>query len=99
MSKARHPKAASLVRQTLFAGVTSFTELEHRIAALPDEQARGDAFEVFAEAYLATQRKHDAAAVWLQSRRTYSERSDSRPKTTAWMACSNRFSDTSTPTK
>ena len=39
-------------------------ELEARIAALPDEQSRGGAFEVFAEAYLATQRKHDAAKVW-----------------------------------
>ena len=51
-------------RQNLFAGVTSFAALEARIAALPDEQSRGGAFEVFAEAYLATQRKHDAAMVW-----------------------------------
>jgi len=64
MSKAQHPKAASFVRRNLFAGVTSFSELESRLAALPDEQLRGDAFEVFAEAYLATQRKHDAANVW-----------------------------------
>lgn len=64
MSKAQHPKAASLVRQRFFAGVTTFAELETRIAALPEEQARGNAFEVFAEAYLATQRKHDAAKVW-----------------------------------
>ena len=64
MPKAQHPKAASFVRQNLFAGVTKFTELETRIAALSDEQSRGDAFEVFAEAYLATQRKHDAAKVW-----------------------------------
>ncbi len=35
-----------------------------RVAALPDEQSRGAAFEVFAEAYLATMRKHDAANVW-----------------------------------
>lgn len=42
----------------------SFAELEKRVAALPDEQSRGDAFEVFAEAYLATQRKHDAVNVW-----------------------------------
>jgi uncharacterized small protein (DUF1192 family) len=62
--KAQHPKAGSFVRQNLFAGVTSFTELETRIAALPDEPSRGHAFEVFAEAYLATQRKHDAAKVW-----------------------------------
>ena len=64
MPKAQHPKAASFARQNLFAGLTTFAELEARIAALPDEQSRGDAFEVFAEAYLATQRKHDAAKVW-----------------------------------
>ncbi|MSU63737.1 MAG: DEAD/DEAH box helicase, partial [Pedosphaera sp.] len=64
MAKARHPKAPSFVRQNLFAGMTAFSELEARIAALPDEQSRGSAFEVFAEAYLATQRKHDAATIW-----------------------------------
>jgi len=64
MPKARHPKATSFVRQNLFADVTDFAELETRIAALPDEHSRGGAFEVFAEAYLATQRKHDAANVW-----------------------------------
>ncbi|MBI5772761.1 MAG: DEAD/DEAH box helicase family protein [Verrucomicrobia bacterium] len=64
MPKAQHPKAASFVRQNLFAGVNGFAELESRIAALPDEQSRGAAIEVFAEAYLATQRKHDAATVW-----------------------------------
>jgi hypothetical protein len=37
----------------LFDGLDSFTELEVRIAALPTHQDRGDAFEVFAEAYLA----------------------------------------------
>jgi superfamily II DNA or RNA helicase len=42
----------------------TFAELETRVAALPDEQSRGNAFEVFAEAYLATQRKHDASNVW-----------------------------------
>ncbi len=64
MPKAQHPKAASFVRQNLFADVESFTEMEARLAALPDEQSRGQAFEVFAEAFLATQRKHDAAKVW-----------------------------------
>ena len=64
MPKPQHPKAASFVRQTLFTGVTTFAELETRVASLPDEKSRGDAFEVFAEAYLATQRKHDAANVW-----------------------------------
>lgn len=64
MPQAQHPKAASFVRQSLFADVASFFELESRISKLPDEQSRGDAFEVFAEAYLATQRKHDATNVW-----------------------------------
>src|SRR5437763_13364130 len=64
MPKAQHPKATSFVRQNLFVGLTTFAELEARIAALPDEQSRGAAFEVFTEAYLATQRKHDAAKVW-----------------------------------
>lgn len=40
------------------------SEIEARISALPDEKSRGDAFEVFAEAYLATQRKYDSANVW-----------------------------------
>ena len=64
MATARHPKATFFVQGHLFSGLTSFAELEQRIAALPDEQSRGAAFEVFAEAYLATQRKHDAAQVW-----------------------------------
>jgi superfamily II DNA or RNA helicase len=64
MSKAQHPKAISFVRQKLFSDLFTFEELEQRVAALPDEQSRGDAFEVFAEAYLATQRKHDAMHVW-----------------------------------
>src|SRR5450759_2158839 len=64
MATARHPKATNFVQRHLFSGLTSFAELEQKIAALPDEQSRGAAFEVFAEAYLATQRKHDAAQVW-----------------------------------
>jgi superfamily II DNA or RNA helicase len=64
MATAQHPKASVFVQQRLFAGLTNFSELESRLAALPDEQSRGAAFEVFAEAYLATQRKYDAAQVW-----------------------------------
>jgi predicted helicase len=64
MPKAKHTKAAAYVQSKLFAGLNSFAELESKIAALPDEQARGAAFEVFAEAYFATERKHDAAQVW-----------------------------------
>ena len=64
MATARHPKASGFVQQKLFAGLSAFAELEQRIAGLPEEKSRGDAFEVFAEAYLATQRKHDAETVW-----------------------------------
>lgn len=64
MATARHPKANSFVQRGFFSGLSIFAELEQKIAALPDEKSRGDAFEVFAEAYLATQRKHDAAQVW-----------------------------------
>jgi superfamily II DNA or RNA helicase len=64
MAGPRHPRASACVQQNLYAGLTAFSELEQRIAALPDQQSRGDAFEVFAEAYLVTQRKHDAAEAW-----------------------------------
>lgn len=64
MAQAQHPKAGEFFRRGIFAGLRDFAELEQRIVALPDEQSRGAAFEVFAEAYLATQRRHDAAVVW-----------------------------------
>ena len=59
-----HDKAKALFKEGLYSGLSSFDALERRIAALDDDKKKGDAFEVFAEAYLATQRKHDAAMVW-----------------------------------
>lgn len=64
MNLPRHPKAKHFHNLGLAAGVKSFAELETRIAALPTEQARGAAFEVFAEACLATQRVYQAREVW-----------------------------------
>ena len=64
MTGPRHPKTVGFVQQKFFDGLKTFAELETRISALPDDIAKGDAFEVFAEAYLATQRKHDAAQIW-----------------------------------
>src|ERR1039458_249908 len=64
MSKPLHVKTRAFQSAGLFAGLKSFDELETRIAALQDERARGDAFEVFAEAYLSTQRRHDLPQVW-----------------------------------
>jgi len=54
MNFPRHPKATHFHELGVMAGVQSFTELESRIAALPSEQARGAALEIFAEARLAT---------------------------------------------
>jgi hypothetical protein len=59
-----HPKAKEFEKNGLFAGLSSFEELEKRIASIPENKGKGDAFEVFAEAYLATQRKHDAHQFW-----------------------------------
>lgn len=60
----RHPKAKHFHDLGLMSGVKSFRDLEARIAALPTEQAKGAALEVFAEACLATQRVYQAREVW-----------------------------------
>lgn len=64
MGVATHPAARSLIQRQLFDGLTEFRELEVRITGLLTEQERGDAFEVFAEAYLATQPVTQAKEVW-----------------------------------
>ena len=64
MNLPRHPKARLFHSLGLVTGVQSFTQLEARTAALPTEQARGAAFEVFAEACLVTQRIYQAREVW-----------------------------------
>ncbi len=67
ISVARHGRASHFRASGLFSELTSFAELEQRISDLPTPQERGDAFEVFAEAYLTTQkvnqRATDASAV------------------------------------
>ncbi len=60
----RHNKAAGFLRSKLFDGLDSFATLEQRIADLPARKKRGDAFEVFVEAYLCTQAIRRAAEVW-----------------------------------
>ena len=59
-----HGKTHEFRRLGLFVGINSFSELERRIEALTDEKQKGDAFEVFAEAYLATHRVGMAKHVW-----------------------------------
>ena len=61
---ARHPRVRHFSTSGLFSGLSDFAELEARIAALDSNKARGDAFEVFAEAYLATQKITQAEEVW-----------------------------------
>jgi superfamily II DNA or RNA helicase len=52
------------LRHGLFDGLTSFPELEQRITNFPTALERGEAFEVFAEAYLATLAIQKAKRVW-----------------------------------
>ena len=58
----KHANAGLLIRRGLYDNLHSFAELEQRISALGNENTKivGDAFEVFVEAYLATQQKLQA---------------------------------------
>ncbi len=67
MNTPLHSRSKHFLQQGLFTGICNFAELERRIEALSDERQRGDAFEVFSEAYLATQRAHEADKLWPQS--------------------------------
>ena len=61
---ARHNKAKHFLHHGLFGDVSSFSDLEKRIENLDSRQDKGDAFEVFAQAYLATQKIVQAKQVW-----------------------------------
>ncbi len=60
----KHPATRRYLASGLFDGLNSFAEIEDRISALPGNKEIGDAFEVFAEAYLATQKINEAREVW-----------------------------------
>lgn len=60
----KHPASRQFLASGLFDGLSCFSELEAKISALPNNKVRGDAFEVFAEAYLATQKINEAREVW-----------------------------------
>lgn len=64
MAGPRHPDARRFVEAGLFNDLATFRELELRVAGLPTEGERGKAFEVFAEAYLATQAIIQAEEAW-----------------------------------
>src|SRR6266516_2482495 len=59
-----HSKTRRYFQRGLFDGLTSFRELEGRISGLATKGERGDSFEVFAEAYLATVAVERAKHVW-----------------------------------
>jgi superfamily II DNA or RNA helicase len=59
----KHKKFSYFFSRGLFNKLLSFSELENRISDLP-EIDRGDAFEVFAEAYFNTQNIHQVQEVW-----------------------------------
>ena len=60
-----HPRAAAFIAAGLYRNLSSFRELEARIAALPEEIARGDAFEIFVEGYLRTMPVFQCTDLWL----------------------------------
>ncbi len=64
MSPPRHKDAYRFHSANFFADLSNFRELETRISALSTPHDRGAAFEVFAEAYLSTQRVPQAKDVW-----------------------------------
>ncbi|CAM8625006.1 DEXHc_RE domain containing protein [Candidatus Methylacidiphilaceae bacterium] len=59
-----HPKAPFFARNGFFQDLESFQELESRISNIQEDKEKGDAFEVFTEAYLATQRRQEAKIIW-----------------------------------
>src|SRR6266496_3867860 len=59
-----HPKTPRYFQGRLFDGLASFRELEGRRSGLPTKGERGDAFEIFAEAYLATVAVEKAKQIW-----------------------------------
>lgn len=60
----KHNRVGYFLKQGFFNDVTSFAEFESRISRLPSPQDRGDAFEVFAQAYLATQKIVQTKQIW-----------------------------------
>ena len=62
--KPKHPFVESFLNCGFLDGLVSFADFEARLASFGTNKERGDAFEVFAEAYLATQKIALAREVW-----------------------------------
>ena len=63
----KHSQASVLISQGIFDSVKSFRVFEKRVSALfeTNTKAQGDAFEIFVEAYLATQPILQCQETWL----------------------------------
>ena len=64
MSSLKHSKTKYFLNSGLFDDLKSFNQLESLIQNLPTNQDKGDAFEVFAEAYLAVQKLYQVQNIW-----------------------------------
>jgi hypothetical protein len=62
--QSKHSRTGHFLQQGLFHDLQSFSQLESRISGLETTKDRGDAFEVFAQGYLATQKIVQAKEVW-----------------------------------
>jgi len=63
----KHGQASLLISQGIFASVKTFRQFEQRVSDLfqTNTKAQGDAFEIFVEAYLATQPLLQCQETWL----------------------------------
>jgi superfamily II DNA or RNA helicase len=63
----KHNQASLLISQGIFDDLKSFREFELRVSSLSDlnSKAQGDAFEIFVEAYLATQPILQCEETWI----------------------------------
>ncbi|HDY67604.1 MAG TPA: hypothetical protein ENH85_07425, partial [Candidatus Scalindua sp.] len=60
----KHHKTSFFLKAGLFDNLSNFAQMEKHISELPTKKERGDAFEVFAEAYFFTQKIEQAEEVW-----------------------------------
>lgn len=60
----KHTAQRHFLNHGIFDGLNDFAQFEARISGLGSNKERGDAFEIFAEAYLATQKIALAREVW-----------------------------------
>ena len=63
-----HPSASAFIQTGLFSKLRTFSELECRIEKLPTAKKKGDAFEVFAEAYLNLFSLEKFKCIWVDKK-------------------------------